>query len=84
MRRKYNSPKTRALATFESRNWLAPPEWAILVGFYPVRASYSYLKYLHKWRLLERTLDRRGHLLYRISSRGVNRLRWLRRSAPDD
>ena len=79
MLRKYNSLKRLALAVFENRGWLSPPAWAVLAGFYPVRASYSYLKRLFKWKLLERSLDRRGLLLYRLSSRGATRLTWLRR-----
>jgi len=74
----YNSLKLRALAVFEDRGWLSPPAWAVLAGFYPVRASYSYLKRLHRWKLVERSLDRRGLLLYRLSSRGAARLAWLR------
>jgi hypothetical protein len=76
---KYNSLKWRALSVFENRGWLSPPAWAVLAGFYPVRASYSYLKRLFTWKLLERSLDRRGLLLYRLSPRGADRLAWLRR-----
>jgi hypothetical protein len=78
MPRKYNLLKIRALGIFENRGWLSPPAWAILASFYPVRAAYSYLKRLHRWKLLDRTLDRRGLLLYRLSRRGVDRLHWLR------
>jgi hypothetical protein len=79
MNRKYNVLKIRALGVFENRGWLSPPAWAVLASFYPVRAAYSYLKRLHRWKLLDRTLDRRGLLLYRLSRRGVHRLEWLRR-----
>jgi len=75
----YNSLKRHALTAFEDRGWLSPPTWAVLTKFYPVRASYSYLKRLHRWKLLDRMLDRRGLILYRLSSRGVERLAWLRR-----
>ena len=78
-RRKYNELKRDTLEIFEGRGWLNPAAWAILAGFYPVRASYSYLKRLHHWRLLDRALDRRGLLLYRLSPRGAGRLAWLRR-----
>jgi hypothetical protein len=74
----YNSLKFRALIIFEDRGWLSPPAWAVLAGFYPVRAAYSYLKHLWRWKLLDRTLDRRGLLLYRLSPRGAARLAWLR------
>lgn len=78
-RQKYNELKRHTLQIFEGRGWLDPPAWAILAGFYPVRASYSYLKRLHQWRLLDRALDWRGLLLYRLSPRGAERLAWLRR-----
>jgi hypothetical protein len=83
MPRKYNVLKMRALGIFEDRGWLSPPAWAILASFYPVRAAYSYLKRLHRWKLLDRTLDRRGLLLYRLSRRGMDRLDWLRSQAPE-
>ena len=76
---KYNLLKIHALGVFENRRWLSPPAWAVLASFYPVRAAYSYLKRLHRWKLLDRTLDRRGLLLYRLSRRGLDRLDWLRR-----
>ncbi len=75
---KYNLLKLRALGVFEDRGWLSPRAWAVLVNFHPTRAAYSYLKRLHAWRLLDRTVDRRGLLLYRLSGRGAERLRWLR------
>jgi hypothetical protein len=78
MHGKYNSLKLRALSVFQNRGWLSPPAWAVLARFYPIRASYSYLKRLHRWKLLERSLDRRGLLLYRLSQRGALRLSWLR------
>lgn len=80
MNRKYNSLKRHALANFEGRGWLSPPAWAVIASFYPIRAAYSYLKRLHHWKLLDRTLDRRGLLLYRLNRRGADRLAWLQRS----
>jgi hypothetical protein len=82
MRGRYNLLKLRALAALENRGWLSPPAWAVIIGFYPVRASYSYLKHLHRWKLVERSLDRRGLLLYRLSRRGSERLEWLRSRLP--
>jgi hypothetical protein len=70
--------KFLALMTLENRGWLSPAAWAVLAGYYPVRAAYTYLKRLWSWKLLERQLDRRGLLLYRISERGQARLAWLR------
>lgn len=81
---KYNLLKTRALTVFENRGWLSPPAWAVLASFYPVRATYSYLKRLHRWKLLDRTLDRRGLLLYWLNHCGANRLAWLRRQPLDE
>ncbi len=81
MKRGYNQMKLRALAAFEGRGWLSPPDWAVLAGYYPVRAAYTYVKRLWAWKLLDRTLDRRGLLLYRISERGQARLLWLRGTA---
>ena len=79
MNRKYNSLKIRALLAFQNRGWLSPPAWATLCGFRPVRAAYSYLKRLHGWKLLDRSADQHGLLMYRLSRRGAERLEWLRR-----
>jgi len=80
MRREYNALKKHALAIFEYRGWLSPAAWAALANVYPVRSAYSYLKHLHRWKLLERGADDRGLLLYRLSTRGAERLAWLRRN----
>src|SRR5262249_24532394 len=77
--RAYNRMKLRALATLEDRGWLSAAAWAVLAGYYPVRASYTYLKRLWRWKLLERQLDKRGLLLYRMSNRGQVRLVLLRK-----
>lgn len=79
MRSSRNSLKVRALAAFEDRGWLSPPAWSILAHFEPIRASYTYLLRLHRWRLLLRTRDSRGLVLYRLSRRGAQRLVWLRK-----
>jgi hypothetical protein len=81
MPREYNALKRHALAVFEHRGWLSPAAWAALARVYPVRSAYSYLKHLHHWKLLERALDGRGLLLYRLSARGAQRLAWLRRQS---
>jgi hypothetical protein len=77
-RKSHNGLKLSALGVFDGRDWLPPATWAVLAGFYPVRSAYTYLKRLHRLRLLDRTLDRRGMLRYRINSRGVARLAWLK------
>jgi hypothetical protein len=51
MKRAYNEMKLRALTTFEAHGWLSPPAWAVLAGYYPVRAAYTYIK-----RLCDRTV----------------------------
>ena len=79
MRGIYNSLKILALAEFEDRGWLSPPAWAVLAHFFPIRASYTYLRRLYRWKLLDRMRDSRGLLLYRLSERGAQRLKWLRR-----
>ncbi len=81
MGRGYNQLKVHALAAFEKRGWLSPAAWAVLSGVYPLRAAYTYLKRLWRWRLLERMLDRRGLLLYRLSQKGQKRLAWLQERA---
>jgi hypothetical protein len=78
VKRAYNEMKLQALSAFEDRAWLSPSAWSVLAGYYPVRAAYTYVKRLWRWKLLERKLDRRGLLLYRISERGLGRLTWLR------
>jgi hypothetical protein len=44
----------------------------------PLVCRAGYLRRLHKWRLLDRSLDSRGLLLYRVNRRGLQRLAWLR------
>jgi len=74
---RYNRLKRRALAVFaRQEGWLAPPEWAVLARFYPIRAAYSYLLRLHRFGLLERRRSRNA-VLYHLSSRGKVRLAWL-------
>jgi hypothetical protein len=79
-RRGYNGLKKHALAVFVSKGgWLNPPAWAVLAGFYPVRASWTYLLRLHRFGLLQRRRDPRGLVLYRLTERGRRRLVWLSR-----
>lgn len=81
MKLAYNEMKLRALATFEAQGgWVSPSDWAVRAGYYPIRAAYTYIKRLWSWKLVERRLDRRGLLLYRISERGQARLAWLRKN----
>jgi len=76
---RYNRLKKRALEVFERHGGsLRPPEWAVLAGFYPIRAAYSYLLRLHRFGLLDRHCPSTGGILYQLSSRGRSRLVWLR------
>jgi len=75
---KFNLLKKRALEAFEQRGWMNPILFAVLVGFYPARSSYSYLLRLHRFGLLRRKQDASGLLLYSLSKRGIQRLAWLR------
>jgi len=78
-RRGHNGLKRHTLQVFVERggDWLAPPAWAVLAGFYPVRAAWTYLLRLHRFGLLRRGRDARGLILYRLSARGARRLAWL-------
>ena len=78
MRGRYNRLKLHALSVFERRGWLSAQSWAMLATFEPVRAAYSYLRFLYKQKLLDRAFDERGMLVYRINRRGLDRLAWLR------
>jgi hypothetical protein len=75
---KFNSLKRDALQVFARHGgWLDVPTWSVRAGFYPVRAAYTYLRRLYGYGLLHRGRDARGRLVYRLSRRGVSRLRWL-------
>ena len=75
-----NSLKRRVLGVFASeRNWLDVPTLAKRVGCYPMRGMYSYLGRLWRYGLLRRGKDARGRVVYRLSPRGEQRLRWLLR-----
>jgi len=58
---------------------MSPASVAVLVGMYPTRGMYGYLKRLHCWGLLDRRCDARGLVIYRLSQRGSDRLAWLNR-----
>jgi DNA-binding IclR family transcriptional regulator len=77
-RSRYNQLKKRTLEIFARQGgWLSPPEWAVLAGFYPTRAAYTYLVRLHRFGLLRRS-DGRFGVRYSLSRRGLARLVWLR------
>ena len=62
---------------FQQNGPLQPPVWAARAGFFPIRASYSYLVRLHRFGLLRRSRDARGRITYSLSERGRRRLSWL-------
>jgi DNA-binding transcriptional ArsR family regulator len=74
-----NGRKRAILAALEPGGWLTPGVIAALVGM-SGRDVYWPLKRYWRWGLLRRREDRRGRLLYSLSDRGRERLRWLRRS----
>ena len=68
-RMQFNERKRQALSIFEQRGWLDPRAWAVLAGFRPIRAAYTYLLRLHRWGLLERGNNLSGLVLYRLTAR---------------
>jgi hypothetical protein len=72
-----NSLKCHALDIFVLYGNLNPAAWAVLAQMHPARAAYTYLLRLHRLGLLNRARDPRGLLIYSISERGRERLRWL-------
>jgi hypothetical protein len=77
-RSRFNLLKKRTLEIFaRHRGWLDVPNYAVGVGYYPIRGAYSYLARLWRWGLLRRSRDARGRVVYRICAKGINRLAWL-------
>jgi hypothetical protein len=77
--KRYNKLKLRTLDVFAFApgEWFRPKEVAERLDFVPRRAAWSYLKRLWRFGLLERS-SFSGALKYKISERGMARLRWLR------
>jgi hypothetical protein len=77
---KYNVRKQRVLAVLENRGWLSSQMIRSLSGFRGTAVAW-YLNRLRGFGLLHRRGDYRGRvILFRISTRGRQRLSWLRRS----
>jgi DNA-binding transcriptional regulator PaaX len=77
---RYNKLKRLALEIFDRHGgWLRPGDWAVIAAFYPIRASYSYLKRLHHFGLLDRDSTSES-VSYRLSDKGRERLCWLART----
>jgi hypothetical protein len=75
---RYNKLKIRTLKVFAFAPgaWFRPGEVADRLDFVPRRAAWTYLKRLWKLGLLQRD-SLSGALKYKISERGIARLRWL-------
>ena len=67
-----------ALEVFAGRGWINPPAWAALGEICPIPRAHSYLESLRNRGLLRRKIPR-GLLVYRLSDRGEQILRGLRR-----
>ena len=72
----FNERKMQTLEIFTHYNELRPPDWAVVAGFYPMRASFSYLLRLHRMGLLLRRRDWRKRIVYQLAPHGA---RWLLR-----
>jgi hypothetical protein len=79
----FNRLKRRSLEIFNRCGWLNPAAWALLAGFDPARAAYSYLLRLHRSGLLLRRHDAHGLLLYGLSAQGSRRLQWLQENSEE-
>jgi len=77
---KFNLLKLHTLHIFDEYGPLSPPAWAVLAGFYPIRAAYSYLNRLRRYQLLARSRPR-GLLMYRLTAKGAARLAWLQQQS---
>ena len=75
----FNGRKLQVLEFLEKKSWTIPSE--LVKSFCPtLQAAYVYLKKLHRQGLLLRHRDS-SPIRYRISSRGLDRLAYLRRTA---
>jgi hypothetical protein len=77
MGRGYNGMKRHVLHVYVRSGWLTVPELAAAARSWPVRRMYTVLLRYWRWGLLDRRLNRRGLIEYRISDRGQTRLAWL-------
>jgi hypothetical protein len=70
----FNERKFQTLNFFARREWVRPPDYAVAVGMFPTKVSYSYLAHLRRWGYLWRGHDFRGYVVYHLSPRGAE---WL-------
>src|SRR5260370_41580771 len=78
----FNERKMQALEIFTQHDGLRPPDWAVIAGFYPTRASFSYLLRLHRMGLLRRRRDYHKRIVYPLSPHGARQLLKRRRWRP--
>lgn len=87
-RTRFSSPLTQAtfgpllarvtdVSAFASGAWFRHSEVAERLNFVPRRATWTYLKRLWRFGLLERHTSGAGTLKYKLSKAGATRLRWL-------
>ncbi len=75
--------KVRTLEIFTEHRELKPGEYAALVGMYPARQAWGYLKRLWRRGFLRRSRDWQSRLVYRIAPGGARYLLWWKRQYPD-
>jgi DNA-binding IclR family transcriptional regulator len=74
---RYNQLKLQILSCCASGEWFRPLDIARRTNFSPPRSTWTYLKRLSQFGLLERRSWGKGTLQYRISEVGLQRLQWL-------
>ncbi len=78
-----NCLKQRTLRLFAKHGPMTPQAFAVIARM-PRSGSYTYLQRLAGYALLAREHKARGLLIYRITDRGRERLRWLDRQMATD
>jgi hypothetical protein len=79
----HNTAKLRALEALarDPRRWWTAEEWSRSAHIVPKRRMYTYALRLAEYDLVDRGLMD-GHLVYRITPVGLERLAWLRTTLP--
>jgi hypothetical protein len=76
--------KREMLQVFSEHKELRPDEYASIVGFYPARAAWSYLRRYHRGGMLRKGRDWKGRIVYRLAANGARWLLWFKRTFPDE
>lgn len=73
----WNERKAKTLALFRQFGILTVPEFARIarISWNGYCGCYKYLDHLTRWGLLKKAQD--GRVTYRITQKGLDRLRWL-------